>query len=174
MKLDTKSLKCVFFDYSSLILYLLMLYSLSLILFSLSPPFYENQGEKNNLLLYSVKQTSVSTSTSYKLPISVTVHPVIHVYYKRLETLDLGHAPTASSSEDPATISTPAFNLDLPITICKGKCTFTYPISSSCLKIICPPHLVVLSLLWNLLLFLKLLRKPYPISVGLLQCKREW
>lgn len=56
--------------------------------------------------------------------------PVVHVYSRRLETIDSGHAPTTSSLEDPATIHASTSNLDLTFALRKSKHTCTYPISS--------------------------------------------
>lgn len=63
--------------------------------------------------------------------IPVTVRPhVVHVYSRRVETLDVGHAPTTYSSKGPANILTSSSDLDISIIVRKGKRTYTYPISS--------------------------------------------
>lgn len=77
-------------------------------------PTYESHRKENDLLAYSINHMFVPHNpTGSSIPI--TIRPPQHIYSKRVETLDLGHATTASSSENPITIPAPTFDLDLPI-----------------------------------------------------------
>nr|CAD1837516.1 unnamed protein product [Ananas comosus var. bracteatus] len=132
-KLDPKSLKCIFLGYSRLqkeyrcFSPTLDRYIVSAdVTFFESTPFfplsstYENDGEEDDLLVYTVRQVS-SPATAIPAPSATVRPPIVHVYSRRLATPDLD-PPPASSSEDPVTTITDlASGSDLPIALRKGK-----------------------------------------------------
>nr|CAD1837532.1 unnamed protein product [Ananas comosus var. bracteatus] len=130
-KLDPKSLKCIFLGYSRLqkeyrcFSPTLDRYIVSAdVTFFESTPFfplsstYENDGEEDDLLVYTVRQVS-SPATAIPAPSATVQPPIVHVYSRRLATPD-SDPPPASSSEDPLTTDL-ASGSDLPIALRKGK-----------------------------------------------------
>ena len=134
-KLDHKSLKCIFLDYSrfhkryrcycpNLRRYLVStdVTFLENVPFS-SPTTQSSQGEEDNLLVYTLASPIVSPKHAH---VPAQVKPSITQVYSRLQN------PPASSPPPPALSSDPINCDDLPIAFRKGKRQCAHPISSFC------------------------------------------
>ena len=130
-KLDPKSLKCIFLDYSrvqkgyrcycpSLRKYLVFadVTFLENISFS-QDPIHTSQGECDYLLVYTL------ASPAHAFVPLLTKPPIIQVYVLRQHPSVLSRPPTASKLD-------PILSDDLPIALHRGKSQSTHPIFSFC------------------------------------------
>lgn len=106
-----------------------------LILPSLSIPLpfpssmYDTQWEEDGLLVYTTHPLPSPSNPSTPFILVPGHPPIVHVYSWQLETLD-SNPLSASSSVNLAPPIPPQFDLDLPISLRKGKHSYRYPISS--------------------------------------------
>ena len=123
-KLNPKSLKCIFLDYSQVhkgykcYYPTLRRYFVSIDVtffvttpFSLSSPI-TSQGEDDDLLVYTITSLAPPTPTLAPIPVKP---PITQVYSQGQNPLDSSITPAASSSD-------PVQNYDLSIALHKGKC----------------------------------------------------
>ena len=130
-KLNPKSLKCIFFDYSrvqkgyrcycpSFRKYLVSTDVTFLETAPFSPSsIHTSQREDDNLLVYAIASPPPD-------PVPTPVKPPITQVYTRRQN------PLVSSPTPAASISNPIPNDDPPVTLRKGKCQYVHHISSFC------------------------------------------
>ena len=130
-KLDPKSLKCIFLDYSrvqkgyrcycpSLRRYMVYADVTFLENTHFSPdPIHTSHGVDDNLLVYTLASPAPASIPPMTKPL------ITQVYARQLHP-QVSSPPLAASTLDPI------LSDDLPIALCKGKCQCTHPISSFC------------------------------------------
>lgn len=130
--------------------------------------------EKDDLLVYFVKQISIPQHTT-GLSVPKSDHPPFFISILRdwrLLTQAIHQQLLCGKIEPPLLLLILIQTCPSLFAKINARALISSPFM--CLIIICLPHPVVLSLLYNLLLFLELLRKSCPILVSVLQFKRKW